>query len=276
MRPAIRAPASSAWTSRWCSIRRCFNAYAIRDAEIAVEWFQRVNELQQAWGLAKPAYTIGSMAVAKFEQLVKTLPEFDLLQFFGKQRVGRKKEPLEQLLAVRGLAADCFHGGRNECFEHGVYRTSASDWDLKGAYTSALAMFRQLDWSATEHTNDLSRLAALDVVTFARVKFQFPPGTRFPSLPVDADDYGLVYPLSGESCATGPELVVALGQGATIQVIEGVVVPWRDAAGPLRFWSSRKLSTGNGPIPQRLAAGASGEGGGQQPLWQDRAGRREL
>jgi hypothetical protein len=218
-----------------------FNAYAIRDAEIAVEWLQCVNELQQAWGLAKPAYTIGSMAVAKFEQLVKTLPEFDLLQFFGKQRVGRKKEPLEQLLAIRGLAADCFHGGRNECFEHGVYRTSASDWDLKGAYTSALAMFRQLDWSATEHTIDLSRLVALDVVTFARVKFQFPPGTRFPSLPVDADDYGLVYPLSGESCATGPELVVALGQGATIQVIEGVVVPWQDADGPRPFLEFTKV-----------------------------------
>ena len=253
-----------------------FNAYAIRDAEIAVEWFLRVNELRQSWGLAKPPHTIGSMAVAKFEQLVKTLPDFDLLQFLGKQRVGRKNEPLDQLLAVRGLAADCFHGGRNECFEHGVYRTPAFDWDLKGAYTSALAMFRQLDWSGTEHTTDLSRLAVLDAVTFARVKFQFPPGTRFPSLPVDADDYGLIYPLSGESCATGPELVVALGQGATIKVIEGVVVPWQDADGPRPFLEFTKAhQPGTRQAPQRLAAGAAGEGGRQQRLRKDGAGRRE-
>ena len=218
-----------------------FNAYAIRDAEIAVEWFLRVNALRQTWGLSKPPPTIGSMAVAKFEQLVKTLPGFDLLQFLGKQRVGRRKEPLDQLLAVRGLAADCFHGGRNECFGHGVYRAPAFDWDLKGAYTSALAMFRQLDWSGTEHPIDLSRLAVLDAVAFARVKFQFPPGTRFPSLPVDAGDYGLIYPLSGESCATGPELVVALGQGATIQVVEGVVVPWQDADGPRPFLEFTRL-----------------------------------
>ena len=218
-----------------------FNAYAIRDAEIAVEWFLRVNDLQLAWGLAKPAFTIGSMAVAKFEQLVRNLPDFDLLKFCGKQRVGRRIEPLEQLLAVRGLAADCFHGGRNECFEHGIYRTQAFDWDLKGAYTSALAMFRQLDWGRTEHTNDLSWLAVLDAVTFARVTFQFPPGTRFPSLPVDADPYGLIYPLSGESCATGPELVVALGQGATIEVVEGVVVPWQNADGQRPFLEFTKL-----------------------------------
>ena len=38
-------------------------------------------------------HTIGSMAVAKFEQLVKTLPDFNLLNFLGKQRVGRRIEP---------------------------------------------------------------------------------------------------------------------------------------------------------------------------------------
>ena len=228
-----------------------FNAYAIRDAEIAVEWFLRVDEPASVVGPREAPHTIASMAVAKFEQLVKTLPGFDLLQFVGKQRVGRKHEPLDQLLAVRGLAADCFHGGRNECFEHGVYRTPAFDWDLKGAYTSALAMFRQLDWSNTEHTTDLSRLAVLDVVTFARVRFQFPPGTRFPSLPVDGGDYGLIYPLSGESCATGPELLVALGQGATIEVVEGVSCRGRTPMAHARFWSSRSSSIRNGPATLR-------------------------
>ena len=218
-----------------------FTAYAVRDAEIAVEWFLRVNDLRQSWELAKPSHTIGSMAVAKFEQLIKKLPDFDLLNFLGKQRIGRRIKPLDALLAVRRLAADCFHGGRNECFEHGVYRTPAFDWDLKGAYTSALAMFRQLDWLRTEHTTELSRLAVLDVATVARVRIQFPPGTRFPSLPVDGDEYGLIYPLAGESCATGPELVVALGQGAKIKVIEGACIPWLNPDGPRPFLEFTKF-----------------------------------
>ena len=218
-----------------------FNEYAVRDAEIAVEWFLKVNELGQTWGLTKPAHTIGSMAVAKFWQLAEDMPDLDLLGFLGKHRVGRKIEPLDELRNVRRLAADCFHGGRNECFEHGVFREPSFDWDLKGAYTTALAMFRELDWARTEHTTDLDRLAVLDEATFARVKFQFPPGTRFPSLPVDADPHGLIYPLSGESCATGPELMVALGQGATITVIEGVYIPWRDPDGPRPFLEFTKL-----------------------------------
>ena len=70
-----------------------FNAYAIRDAEIAVEWFLKVNELGQRWGLTKPAHTIGSMAVAKFVQLAEDMPGLDLLGFLGKHRVGRRIEP---------------------------------------------------------------------------------------------------------------------------------------------------------------------------------------
>ena len=53
--------------------------------------------------------------------------------------------------------------------------------------------------------------------------------------------HGLIYPLSGESCATGPELVVALGQGATITVIEGVYIPWLDPDGPRPFLEFTKL-----------------------------------
>ena len=50
---------------------KSFTAYAIRDAEVAVEWFLRVDGLRQSWCLAKPLHTIASMAVTKFEQLVR-------------------------------------------------------------------------------------------------------------------------------------------------------------------------------------------------------------
>ena len=140
---------------------------------------------------------------------------------------------------------------------------------LKGAYTSAMAMFREFDWSRTEHTSDLSRLAVLDAATFARVRFELPPGTRFRSLPVDAGDYGLVFPPAGESCATGPELVVALGQGAKIDVIEGVYVRWLDPDGPRPCARVCKgHQSGTRQAPEGFAVGASGERSRQQRLGQ--------
>ena len=71
------------------------------------------------------------------------------------------------------------------------------DYDLKGAYTTAMAAFRPLDWDSVIHTKDLDQLATLDALTVATVDFEFPRGTRFPSLPVDAGKRGLVYPLNG-------------------------------------------------------------------------------
>ena len=76
---------------------------------------------------------------------------------------------------------------------HGIFTGTLdrafTDFDLKGAYTNALAQFRGIDWAAIEHTTDLERLAVLDPLTVACVDFEFPPGTRFPSLPVDADPW---------------------------------------------------------------------------------------
>jgi len=128
--------------------------------------------------------------------------------------------------------ANCFHGGRNECFSHGVFTGDFYDWDVSGAYTSAMAAFRVPAWELTEHTKDIQRLAQLDIISLAHVKFWFPDGTRFPSLPIDVGNEGLIFPLQGESYATGPELLVALKQGATIEVIQGLIIPWVDGDGP--------------------------------------------
>ena len=71
-------------------------------------------------------------------------------------------------------------------------------------------------------------------------------------MPVDAGDYGLIYPLAGESCATGPELVVAVGQGARIDVLEGAVVPWQDDGGHRPFMEFARF------INEQRAAHAKG------------------
>ena len=67
------------------------------------------------------------------------------------------------------------------------------------------------------------------VLGIAYVRFRFPGWTRFPSLPIVApNDYGLVYPLEGEAHATASEIAVARRQGAAIDILDGVIVPWRD------------------------------------------------
>jgi hypothetical protein len=206
---------------------QAFAAYATRDAEIAVEWACKAWELGAAWGLHKPPQTIASMAVKTFLHLSEA-EGADLHALLGTMPKpdGRGSEPDPDYLRHQSFLACCFHGGRNECFAVGTFEGNFIDWDFAGAYTTALAQFRGFDWAGAANTSDISTLARLDAATFAHVEFAFPPGTRFPSLPVSAGDNGLLYPLTGTSYCTGPELVVALGQGAQIRVLHGLHIPW--------------------------------------------------
>ena len=213
-----------------------FTAYAVRDAEIAVEWACKAWALAESWGLTRPPQTIASMAVREFKMLADG-EGTDLYALLGTvpRATGRGAEADPSYLRHQSFLACCFHGGRNECFAVGNFDGAFTDWDFAGAYTTALAQFRGFDWVAIEATTDLRTLARLDVATFAHVEFQFPPTTRFPSLPVAAGDNGLLFPLTGTSFCTGPELVVALNQGATIRVLHGLHIPWKASNGSRPF-----------------------------------------
>ena len=90
-----------------------------------------------------------------------------------------------------------------------------------------MTMIRVPAWTADCRENRLERLAVVEeAMTFARVRFEFPGDTRFPCLPVRADERGLLYPLQGVSWCTGAELVVAIGMGARIEVEEGYRIEW--------------------------------------------------
>ena len=220
-----------------------FRAYAIRDAEIAVDWLLKVADFADAWGLERMPRTVASMGVARLRRDAEA--ELPAIVGRGVKPSGALGDYLPEALAVQGIAADAYHGGRNEGFVHGIFTGTLerpfTDFDLKGAYTNALAQFRAIDWAAIEHTTDLERLAVLEPLTVACVDFEFPPGTRFPSLPVDADAYGLIYPLKGTTTVPGPELVVALSQGAHIIVRAGVVAPWLDPNAPRPFVDYARL-----------------------------------
>jgi hypothetical protein len=138
---------------------------------------------------------------------------------------------MAHLVGLWPFLAQCYHGGKNIAFALGFSPEGRElvDVDLRSAYTTALALIRVPDWSTAQHSTDLADLAVVeDAMTFAHVKFAFPPETRVPSVPVrTSKGRGLVYPLEGESWCTGPEIVVPLDQGAQIKAQSGWRVEWR-------------------------------------------------
>jgi hypothetical protein len=212
--------------------RASFITYAMTDAEIAARWTARVLKIvREKMGVHAHCATLGAVAVQMLRREIEAV-SLDVNEFLGRRRgrKGGKAQPLPNLVGKWNYAAQCYHGGRNEALSVGFSPAGReiSDLDLTSAYTTALAMIRQPDWSTARNTTDIAELATVDeAMTFARVRFRFPPDTRTPSLPVRAgNSRGLIYLIEGEAWCTGPELVVALQQGASIEVREGLRVNW--------------------------------------------------
>jgi len=210
-----------------------FRAYALQDTVVAAKWAARVwTLLAEKLGIDDHVPTLGAAGVATIEKTLADL-NLDLDAYFGYERVRRTRQILECLTEPWAFAANAYHGARNEAFWVGYspQDTPLYDLDLVSAYTTAMSILRVPSWSSAHPLTDISRLAQVDeAMTFARVRFRFPETTRFPSLPCRAGPRGLVYPLSGTSWCTGPELVVALAQGAEIQVEAGWRIEWTDDA----------------------------------------------
>lgn len=128
------------------------------------------------------------------------------------------------------FASNSYHGGRNECFYHGP--TSVGMWydyDLPGAYTTALAALRPIDYDRIYSERDPAAYG-IDDMGFALITFEFPVGTRFPCLPVRGALGALFFPLSGrreDNVYVGsPEIYLARQMGAKIEIIQGIKAPW--------------------------------------------------
>ena len=222
-----------------------YEKYAIRDAEISARHVREVWRFANdvlGLGLPAPPITLGSMAVAN---LIKTwsrqgvCPNMVLdgdttkvRRYDGHRRcyVTRQERVHSRRYKLNEeLATECFHGGRNECFAYGPTADGPYfEYDLISASAVAMASIAMPHWDRMRDSDDVAEFqpGGLGV---ARVGFRFPEGTRFPSLPVVAPDaYGLIYPLAGEAYATATEIAVARRQGAAIDVLDGIIVPWRD------------------------------------------------
>lgn len=142
---------------------------------------------------------------------------------------GRERRRMD-LGSVRALydnlAGQCYHGGYNTSFYHGLYKAMFGyrvyDVDLSGAYAGAMGLIDCLDFSKPpETTTKLSHILKVVETTrrpvVAWVKFSFPETELYPCLPVNSTR-GLQYVLEGESYCTGPELLLAARAGAQIEV----------------------------------------------------------
>ncbi len=217
-----------------------FQRYAIRDAEIAVKYGLRMHEFaRDVLNLKKLPLTIGSCAVSLFRSLFDKPDCFD--EVFGikyvesqiwddkKQKVKKRKHRVETVSRRfhSQFATDAFHGGRNECYVFGPTPVGRYfDYDLAGAYTTGLVDLYPLDYKNCYCTKNVKDFCG-HVMGLAHVSFDFPDGTRFPCLPVRTEQYGLQFPLRGESYCTAPEIEAALNMGAEIKITHGVIVPWK-------------------------------------------------
>ncbi len=137
------------------------------------------------------------------------------------------------------LAAKSYRGGFNCCFSvdlHHNYQTF--DYDLASAYPTAMCLIPNIDWNNPIAERIINRkLTINDFVVdgkispiapiFACVTYKFPADCKFPNLQhhKQDDDEAPCYPLeenTGVYCS-GPELYLALQQGAEIHVIDGIV-----------------------------------------------------
>ena len=215
-----------------------FESYAMRDAEIAVEWLWRMAALATGWGLGKMPVTLARIA----QEGAIAIGGAALADVLGRAVTSRGSigKATRRALSIQALCADAFYGGRNECYGHGFFNAPVErpflDFDLCGAYSTALAHMRPLDWDNIEQTIDISRLASLERgLTCATVEFEFGPDKKLPCLPVDTGDHGLIFPITGSGTFIGPELLLARNMGARLKVLEGVFVPWIDPGGPRPF-----------------------------------------
>lgn len=105
------------------------------------------------------------------------------------------------------------------------------DYDLRGAYPTAMAAIRMPDWVNARQVRD-GEVFEADALAVMRVRFSFPESVRFPVLACDGEGRGLIFPHAGETFAWAPEVAVARNLGASIEVLEGYFIPWLDDRRP--------------------------------------------
>nr|WP_276589192.1 MULTISPECIES: DNA polymerase [unclassified Sphingomonas] len=182
--------------------------------------------------------TLTAIGVDLLQLVWKEKLEYDPIDVVGKERVKSRyyskrkgyyvtsndNVPIEQLAFYLPLATECYHGGRGEQFWFGpAFEDNWTDYDLAGAYPTAMALIGYPDWRNIKPTTKLDDFTA-DQLGVAHVSFEFPKSVRFPTMPVRTEN-GLVFPRSGVSNCSAPEIALARSLRAKLKIHHGVIVP---------------------------------------------------
>ncbi|MEI6572139.1 MAG: DNA polymerase [Alphaproteobacteria bacterium] len=216
-----------------------FKKYALVDAEICVRYILKImEEFFKATGKRKVPVTLTSIGI---ELLLKSWKDdlgLDKDTILGNEIVHertynkklgwflktKKEVPIAEVYWFKDFVTETYHGGRNEQFWFGPgFEDEWTDFDLSGAYPTAMALIGKPDWENIFVSKRLDDYKANEL-GFAYVNFKFPKHTRYPTLPVRTEN-GLIFPLEDMSYCSTPEIEVARSLGAIIRVRHGVIVP---------------------------------------------------
>ncbi len=263
-----------------------FYCYGMRDVHVTLLWKESVSGSN-----TRSPITLGAQAAQMLRDGICNANGWDVAQFDliwrGIMRITEgsgaykttRKETRPEAVAVQTAAMHAYLGGRNECYMVGIHHSAPErpwqDYDLAGAYTTAMCLVHDADWTAAQGvlTGRLTQGSVHPLmITFPLIDFAFPDDTRRPCLPVkDAEGRGLIFPLRGRTFACAPEISLALQMGAVIDVIGSapVIQPLKTRSmrtGVKKMVQARmdaRLEYGKGSVQELLAKDRSNAGYGK-------------
>jgi hypothetical protein len=218
-----------------------FDRYAINDAIVAARYADIVMQRSKdTIGKFALPVTLTGNAVDLLQKMWAD-EKLNYLDIMGKEVIKTKiwdrklqryrhvaQEVFIDVIDVyMGMVTEAYHGGRGEQYWFGPsYEADWTDYDLSGAYPTAMGLIRTADWVNAKPLIDLKGLD-LDSLGAICVDFEFPAHVRFPTLPVRTAN-GLIFPLTGRSTCAAPEIILAQNLGAKLRLVYGVLVPYKD------------------------------------------------
>lgn len=225
--------------------KKKFTEYAVRDAYITLVHANYMEDFMFKLNNVGIPLTLSSLGGKYVKDIWKQM-EYKGYQLNSEYLIGDSSKTLtpKGLFNITGNSDVAYHlplyisnykGGRNESFMYGVDETTHwYDYDLTSAYTSVMAFIGNPDyekasvWTVEELEKADTRTLLYSFTIIQVSEFEFPNGTKFPSIPEYVDDSTTVYALKGEAILMGPEYVLAARlQGCNIKVKSVYHIPFQ-------------------------------------------------
>ncbi len=145
----------------------------------------------------------------------------------GKLVTVQEEVPVQGRAIFSDFITRTAHGGRGESYYVGPTPPGTYyDIDIASAYTTALSKIGMVDYAHPRVCLDPEAFRG-HVMGFALVNIlHCPEDVRYPVFPMEGDGQNLMFPRTGQSYCTAPEIEVALDLGYKIEIWHGVIYPW--------------------------------------------------